>query len=430
MELTLSFVVTPWLDDEVHHLFHGETMNFIVTSMMIDQPKLTPTVEQYNDNCSILSNTSSNVITNEGAIVELNAAQSALAVEVDKVDIPDVVTSEFIQDEEEVEETKASSRNINRIFECPIHLKPNIGMVFPTLQLGIEFYGSKNKYRMIFGPFTEVDHHKRCVIFGAGLIINEHKESFAWLFNNFLDAMGGRHPVCLINDEDPGIEEGLKLAWKDKVQHRYCMWHILKKLPEKVRPSICKETEFLKEINSCVWDEDVEPHEFEESWTSIVESHGLSENEWLKEKYCIRQMWIPAYFRGLFLGGLMRTTSRSESENHFFSNFTNPNLTLVEFWMQFESAMDAQQWTQSKFIAQSKNSSPLVRDKQKDDNHVIDYIDIIDQERNKTYVVGFKMDEVKLVCTCKKFERHGILCRHILCVLKDRGFKKVPSEYP
>ncbi|XP_074300667.1 protein FAR1-RELATED SEQUENCE 5-like [Silene latifolia] len=39
------------------------------------------------------------------------------------------------------------------------------------------------------------------------------------------------------------------------------------------------------------------------------------------------------------------------------------------------------------------------------------------------------MDEVKLVCTCKKFERHGILCRHILCVHKYRGFKKVSSEY-
>ncbi|XP_074300376.1 protein FAR1-RELATED SEQUENCE 5-like [Silene latifolia] len=126
--------------------------------------------------------------------------------------------------------------------------------------------------------------------------------------------------------------------------------------------------------------------------------------------------------------------------------------------------MDAQRWTQSKLIAQSKNTSPSlltplalekhaansytpkilyefqdelkadsfscgVGDKQKDDNHAIDYIDIIDQERNKRYVVGFKMDEVKLVCTCNKFERHRILCRHILCVLKDRGFKKVPSEY-
>ncbi|XP_074271233.1 protein FAR1-RELATED SEQUENCE 5-like [Silene latifolia] len=136
------------------------------------------------------------------------------------------------------------------------------------------------------------------------------------------------------------------------------MWHILKKLPEKVGPVICKDTEFLKKINRCVWSEDVEPPEFEKRWTTVAESHGLSDNEWLKEKYNIRNMWVPAYFRDLFLGGLMKTASRSESENHFFSNFTNPNLTLVEFWMRFESAMDAQRWTHSKLVAQSKNSFP------------------------------------------------------------------------
>ncbi|XP_074297181.1 protein FAR1-RELATED SEQUENCE 7-like [Silene latifolia] len=149
--------------------------------------------------------------------------------------------------------------------------------------------------------------------------------------------MGGRYPVCMITDEDVGIEEGMKLAWKDKVQHRYCMWHILKKLPEK--------------------SEDVEPPEFEERWTTLVESHGLSDNEWLKEKYNNRNMWVPSYFCDLFLG------------------------------------------------------------------------DIIDQVRNKTYKVGFKKDDVSVVCTCKKFERHGILCQHALCVFKDRGIQKVPSDY-
>ncbi|XP_074318333.1 protein FAR1-RELATED SEQUENCE 1-like [Silene latifolia] len=133
------------------------------------------------------------------------------------------------------------------------------------------------------------------------------------------------------------------------------MWHILKKLPEKVGPVICKDTEFLKKINRCIWSEDVEPPEFEERWTTVVESHGLSDNEWLKEKYNIRNMW--AYYRDLFLG------------------------------------------------------------------------DIIDQVRNKTYKVGFRKDDVSVVCTYKKFERHGILCRHALCVFKDRGIQKVPSDY-
>ncbi|XP_074306028.1 protein FAR-RED IMPAIRED RESPONSE 1-like [Silene latifolia] len=209
------------------------------------------------------------------------------------------------------------------------------------------------------------------------------------------------------------------------------MWHILKKLPEKAGPVICKDTDFLKKINRCVWNEDVEPPEFEERWTTLVKSHGLSDNEWLKEKYNIRNMWVPTYFRDLFLGGLMRTTSRLVSENHFFSNFTNPNLTLVEFWMRFESAMDAKRWTHSKLVAQSKNLFPQlstslalekhaseiytptifgefqkeieaacyscgVGDKEKDKTYPILYTDIIDQVRNKTYKVDVKKDDVSV----------------------------------
>ncbi|XP_074315342.1 protein FAR1-RELATED SEQUENCE 3-like [Silene latifolia] len=70
-----------------------------------------------------------------------------------------------------------------------------------------------------------------------------------------------------------------------------------------------------------------------------------------------------------------------------------------------------------------------VGDKEKDKTYPILYTDIIDQVRNKTYKVGFKKDDVSVVCTCKKFERHGILCRHALCVFKDRGIQKVPSDY-
>ncbi|XP_074297489.1 protein FAR-RED IMPAIRED RESPONSE 1-like [Silene latifolia] len=159
--------------------------------------------------------------------------------------------------------------------------------------------------------------------------------------------------------------------------------------------------------------------------------------------------------------GLMRTTSRSESENSFFGNFMNPNLTLVEFLMRFESAMDAQRWKQSKLIADSKNSFPCLETPHPLEKHASvfytpvifsefqvewnaacftcgvkvlggntsDNIPIHDRERNKVYYVGFISDGVKLSCSCKKFERHGILCRHALYVLKEQGFEKVPNHY-
>ncbi|KAH9613855.1 hypothetical protein KSS87_008797 [Heliosperma pusillum] len=93
----------------------------------------------------IVSYTSSNVITSQVVIVEANASQSISEISAIAVEVPVPVTSDVIQDNvvEEVvdeEEAEGSSSNRNRTFDCPIHLKPSIGMVFDKLELGIGFY--------------------------------------------------------------------------------------------------------------------------------------------------------------------------------------------------------------------------------------------------------------------------------------------------
>lgn len=49
----------------------------------------------------------------------------------------------------------------------------------------------KNKYSMIFAPFTGVNHHRQSVTFGVAFLANERADSFIWLFEKFLEAMGG-----------------------------------------------------------------------------------------------------------------------------------------------------------------------------------------------------------------------------------------------
>ncbi|KAK9740625.1 hypothetical protein RND81_03G049000 [Saponaria officinalis] len=147
--------------------------------------------------------------------------------------------------------------------------------------------------------------------------------------------MGGCYPVTIITDQCLGIKAGIENDFSGKTQHWYCMWHIMKKMPEKVGSAIYRDTEFLKEITSIIWGDDIEPSEFESRWCSILETYELSDHEWLNQLYEMCECWIPAYFRDTYLGGTMRTTSRSKSENSFFENFTNPHLSLVEFWMRY-----------------------------------------------------------------------------------------------
>ncbi|XP_074299628.1 protein FAR-RED IMPAIRED RESPONSE 1-like [Silene latifolia] len=253
-----------------------------------------------------------------------------------------------------------------------------------------------NQYKMVFVPFTGVDNHKGCVNFAAGLIRNENAESFSWLFQNFVTAMGDRYPITIITDQCRGLKKAVKGVFDDKTRHRLCMWHIMKKLPDKVGPSISQDTTFLKEINSVVWDVEITPEDFESKWNSIISSYELCDNKWLKKMFKHRALWIHAYIRDIYLGGILLTTSRSESENSFFGKFTNPHVTLVEFWMHFQTTMDAQRWKYSKVMA--------------DDKHVI--------------LVAIYHHQMQLM-----FERIGILYRHILWVLKDKGFDHIPKEY-
>jgi len=173
----------------------------------------------------------------------------------------------------------------------------------------------------VFTPFTGVNHHKSCVTFAAAFIPNEKIESYKWIFQTFLKAMGGVAPKLIITDEDLSMRAAIKDIFPD-TRHRLCMWHILNKLPERVGRPLIEDDVFLSEFVSCVWGSET-PNEFEARWISIISKYGLENNSWLSDKYQMRQSWILAYFMDLSLGGILRTTSRSESENAFFRHFLN-----------------------------------------------------------------------------------------------------------
>ncbi|KAK9668636.1 hypothetical protein RND81_13G073800 [Saponaria officinalis] len=217
---------------------------------------------------------------------------------------------------------------------------------------------STNKYSMVFTPFTGVDNHRRSVTFCGALLFRENEESFTWLFRRFLDAMGVKEPLYLITDQDPGIIASVSNVFKT-ARHRFCMWHIMNKVPSKYGSSATDFQEFQRKLNGIVWDEELEAHEFDGRWSEIMEEHAVGpEREWFEEMFKIRWQWVMAHCRDLSMGSVLRTTQRSESENSFFKKFENNCGTLVEFWMRFENAVDQQRYTQKKLDNENRHSSP------------------------------------------------------------------------
>jgi len=175
-------------------------------------------------------------------------------------------------------------------------------------------------------------------------------------------------------------------------------------------------------------------------------------------------MWIPSYSRDLLLGVVLRTTSRSESENHFFSNFINPHLNLIEFWMRFESVVESQRHGQLQLDNESSSSKPTLKtikhlerhvseihtfanfykfqdefwiacmdceiaDKQvTEEGHVVTIVDNGHSRGVKRQVV-YDLSNHVAHYSCEMFECEGIPCRHILCVLKGKGLHELPSYY-
>ncbi|XP_074283255.1 protein FAR1-RELATED SEQUENCE 5-like [Silene latifolia] len=327
--------------------------------------------------------------------------------------------------------------------------------------------------------------------------------------------MGQQQPQCIITDQCPGIKKACPNVLKNSV-HKYCMWHIMQKVLEMVGRAICNDTDFMTDINVVVWDVDLEPEEFEQNWQTVIEAHGMQNNRWLKYVFSIRQKWIPAYFRDLPLGFLLRITQRSESSNSYFKRFESHFGTLVEFWMRYNSTIEQQRHSQRRMdtanehscllrITQRSESSnnyfkrfeshfgtlvefwmrynstieqqrhsqrrmdtanehsmldkvgpmkvemhaslvythPIFTDFQKEVKHaicsmgvgglttvgIVEYHDVRDGLKHRNFRVEFNIQTNESKCACKLFERHGIVCRHILWVWNDRQVYKIPEPY-
>ncbi|XP_076930333.1 protein FAR1-RELATED SEQUENCE 4-like [Bidens hawaiensis] len=207
----------------------------------------------------------------------------------------------------------------------------------PSQRTGCE---ARIRYKIVFVPFTGINNHNCNVTLGAALLGNETAETYTWLLKSFKDAFGYA-PKVLVTDQDPAMKRAIEDVFPD-TRHKLCMWHIIDKLSGNVGSKLCNKTDFKERLCDIVWTDHITPDHFEQHWAGIMHDFHLTEHEWLSDIYQLRSSWIPAFYRDEDMSGLMRTSSRSESENHFFGKFFNPRTTLVEFLAHFDSAIEHQ----------------------------------------------------------------------------------------
>ncbi|XP_026445038.1 protein FAR1-RELATED SEQUENCE 5-like [Papaver somniferum] len=88
-----------------------------------------------------------------------------------------------------------------------------------------------NDYEMPFPPFVGVNHHGQSILLGCGLLCNETTETFVWLFKKWLKCMSGCAPRAIITDQCQAMKNAVEIVFPE-ARHRWCLWHIMKKIPE------------------------------------------------------------------------------------------------------------------------------------------------------------------------------------------------------
>ncbi|KAF8406970.1 hypothetical protein HHK36_006091 [Tetracentron sinense] len=317
----------------------------------------------------------------------------------------------------------------------------------------------KNKYLMPFAPFTGVNHHCQSIVFGCSLLVDETEASFIWLFIEWLKAMGNRHPSSIITDQDPAMKAAIAKVFPN-TNHRFCLWHILQKVPEKLGHVYREHPTFKSKWDKCIYDTEF-PEEFEKNWTEMIEEFNLVNFEWLNIMWAQRQMWMPVFLKGTFFAG-MSTTQRSESMNSFFKDWVNKHTTLRDFVEKYDMALQKRRELEIRQDYKSSTEQPIRSSRSKMEKQLSNvfthkmfkkfqrelietiscYTKLVehdgstkkyeitnDSNMKKKYVVSYVEDEQLAKCTCCKFEFEGIVCQHIFIVFKLEHVLELPARY-
>ncbi|XP_028106483.1 protein FAR-RED IMPAIRED RESPONSE 1-like [Camellia sinensis] len=196
-------------------------------------------------------------------------------------------------------------------------------------------------------------------------------------------------------------------------QHRWCLWHIMKKIPEKLRGYA--QYEFIKfALQNAIYD-CFTKDEFDKEWQAMIAKFKLDDNEWL------------GYDNAL----------RSKVEKEMKADFKSRNklyecLTVYVFKKQFHAA-----YTNTKFKEVQVEVKLLLYCRAnlvKDEGeictyHVNEVVLVGEKTKTVEFVVYFNASECELHCMCPSFEFKGIMYAHAITVLLERCIYQVPDKY-
>ncbi|XP_021721329.1 protein FAR-RED IMPAIRED RESPONSE 1-like [Chenopodium quinoa] len=326
-----------------------------------------------------------------------------------------------------------------------------------------------NEYELPFVNFVGVNHHGQSILLGCALVSHENCDTFKWIFQELLTCMNNRAPKAILTDQAVAMRKPIKEVMPQTL-HRWCIWHIMRKIPENL-----ENVKDFKGVLKAVVYESLTVQEFESRWSALITEYQLEYNDWLGSLFKERHMWVPAYMRDYFWAG-MKTTQRVESINSFFDGFVNRNTKLFEFPQKYakalekrirdETAADANYakyvrrlvtgfavervfqklYTNTKFQEVQAECSRMMycycKEEKSLTENITEYVvedrvwilpegqseEVITNTRRDIHAT-FNKETKEVLCDCRKFVTHAIMCKHMMRILDQNRVLDVPEQY-
>ncbi|KAL5719989.1 hypothetical protein ACHQM5_012705 [Ranunculus cassubicifolius] len=320
-----------------------------------------------------------------------------------------------------------------------------------------------NAYMMPFAPFTGVNHHLQSIQFGCALLLDETEDTFVWLFKTWLAAMGGRPPVSMLTDQDRAMTAAVARVFPD-TRHRFCLWHITKKFPEKFRQVIKKNESFHDELKLII-SGSYRVKDFEDAWKAHFLKYNLHEDSWVIELFDMRSKWVPVFHLNTFYAG-MNTTGRGESMNSIYDGFVDHNSNLIDFVVGSDRLNDEIFYDENEYDYRAEHRTRVVTDigayllkhaakiytkriflelqkqwtaalttyiigkEEVEDGGYTAYTLRSRSPNNlNSWIVNFNVTIQEGNCECKYFEFMGLPCGHLLKVFLRHDIDLIPSHF-
>ncbi|RYR14809.1 hypothetical protein Ahy_B04g071510 [Arachis hypogaea] len=272
--------------------------------------------------------------------------------------------------------------------------------------------------------------------------------------------MGGNAPKGFLTDQWASMKRALEACMPTTI-HRWCIWHIMKKIPSKLN-GYKGHVDIEQEMSQVVWNSHSKDS-FDRNWNDFLLNFGLVDNKWLSDLYEDRHIWVLIYLDHHFWVG-MRSTQRSESMHSFFNKFITRNSSLIQFVKQYDNCLESREQakresdaadfhtvipcaTKSSIEAQFQDmyTHQKFREVKAQFRGKANYITRLTNSAlgysvyevgeqvsslifNK-FVVTYDSVAAEVKCQCLLFESRGILCRHALSVLSFEQVSQVSPRY-